>query len=69
MENLHGWIFTYNQYENNWMAVKRDDFPLLFSDIKNKNILKSNKIETLIEIINKTNGDISRLGKQLRNER
>ena len=51
------------------MAVKRDDFPLLFSDIKNKNILKSNKIETLIEIINKTNGDISRLGKQLRNER
>ena len=52
MENLHGWIFTYNQYESNWMAVKRDDFPLLFSDIKNKNILKSNKIETLIEIIN-----------------
>lgn len=51
MEKIHGYVFTYNDYTKRWYAVKREDYSLLFSDIKNKKVIKSDKIETLIEVI------------------
>lgn len=59
MDKIHGWIFTYNQYTKKWYAVRRDDYHALFSEL-NKAI-SSNKIETLIEIIIKTEGNTDKL--------
>lgn len=51
MNKLHGYVFTYNDITKRWYATTRDNYPLLFSDIQNKKVLKSNRIETLIEMI------------------
>lgn len=59
-KNLHDWLFHYNIYTNKWEAVKRDNYSELFSGDKG-NVLKSSRIETLIELISKTNGDKAKL--------
>jgi hypothetical protein len=62
MENsLYDWIFRYNSYTNNWCATQRDNYHDLFSDVDSDEVLKSSSIETLIEIINKINGDINNI--------
>ena len=55
--NTHNWIFHKNHYTGNYHAVKSEDYFLLKNDISNPKVLSSSKIETLEEIINKTNGD------------
>lgn len=55
MENLHGWLFTYNSYTKTWIACLRDDYFKLFTD--SKDLLKSSSIEVLQDLIIKTNGD------------
>ncbi len=52
--NLYGWLFTYNPYQNKWSCAKRDNYADMFSDRKSKQVYSSTKIETLIEIITKT---------------
>ncbi len=67
-ENLYGWLLTYNPYTDKWLAAKRDDYLDLFSNVeKNENILRSNSIDTLIEVIMKTNGDKKAIDKLLKN--
>lgn len=51
MEKLDGWLFTYNPHIKQWMATTRDNKDLLFSDHKNKAVLRSYSINTLIDII------------------
>jgi hypothetical protein len=62
-ENLYGWVFMYNPYKEQWMAATRDNYFLLTSDSDNKAVLKSSRIETLVELIAKTNGKESELRK------
>ena len=50
-EALLDWIFNYNPYDQTWRACKREDYLLLFSNPKRDEILKSSKIETLIDVI------------------
>jgi hypothetical protein len=62
MENsLYDWIFRYNSYTNNWCAANRNDYNDLFSNVNSDRVLKSSSIETLVEIINKINGDINNI--------
>lgn len=52
MNNLYNYIFWFNPYEDMWYAVPRDQYTLYFSDRrKDKGVLKSTKIDTLIYII------------------
>jgi hypothetical protein len=59
--SLYDWVFRYNSYTNNWCATNRDNYNLLFSNTNSDKILKSSSIETLIEIINKIDGDITKI--------
>ena len=52
-EQLNQYIFNYNSHSDEWRAVKRDNYLELFSNNDSKNILKSKKIEVLIEYITK----------------
>lgn len=57
MEHLYDWVFNYNPYRKEWRAVKRDNYHLMFSNGNYRDVLKSSDINTLFEIISKTNGD------------
>jgi len=63
MQNEHqiSYIYSFNPYENVWRACKREHYLELFSNNDSKNVLKSSKIDTLVDIINKTNGDLTKL--------
>lgn len=58
MEKLHGWVFTYNSVAQKWEAVTRDNYFDLFNGGSK---LSSSSIETLIEIIIKTEGNQEKL--------
>lgn len=67
MKKLEGWVFVYNTYTNKWMASKRDNYYDLFSNISSDKVLKSSNINTLIEIIIKTQGEKTKIKKLLAN--
>ncbi len=55
------WLYHFSPYEGIWKACKREHYLELFSNNNSKNVLKSSKIDTLVEIVNKTNGDLTKL--------
>lgn len=63
---LHNWVFHYNHYTDLWNAVRREDYTLLFSNLKSDKVLKSKHIETLVELICLTDGKESKLNKILK---
>ena len=65
IDNLHNFIFHYNSITKNWEAVNRDDYHLLFSDNGNDKVLKSKSIDTLRELIIRTNGDQDKINELL----
>lgn len=56
MKSIVGWVFTYNDFTKNWQAARREDAKLLFNDINNPLVIKSKDINTLIEILIRTDG-------------
>lgn len=68
MENLYNWVFNYNPYTKLWNATKREYYALLFSATsKNSNlVLKSKDINTLIELITKTDGESNKIKKLIK---
>lgn len=58
MEKLHGWVFTYNSVAQKWEAVTRDNYFDLFNGGPK---LSSSSIETLTELIIKTEGNQEKL--------
>lgn len=65
MTNLHDWLFHYNIYIKKWEATKRDNYRALFCG--GDNIFRSSNIDTLIELIRKTNGEKKKIKKLLKN--
>lgn len=61
-QHLHDWVFHYNTYTGNWDATTRSNYNALFNG-KNSEVLSSKDIWTLIEIINRTNGDKTKIQK------
>lgn len=60
MTNVYDYFFHFNPYQNLWVAFRRDDLHG-YGTGKCKTCIKSTSIKTLIEIINKTKGDTSKL--------
>ncbi len=52
-EFLLNWIFNFNPNTQEWRACKRDNYLELFSNNGSVHILKSKKIDTLVEFITK----------------
>lgn len=53
-QNLYGYIFWYNPYENLWYAIERDSYLVFFNGNRKEAIYyKSEDINTLSEILTK----------------
>lgn len=52
-KDLHDWIFHYNIYTENWEAAKREHYVYLFSGSKPEYVIKSKRVEVLVQLINK----------------
>lgn len=65
MKNLHNWVFNFNTYTNLWGATTRENYQALFNDRK-QGVVQSKSINTLIELIGKTNGDNLKIEKLLK---
>ena len=65
-DNLYDWLFHYNHYTNMWNAFKRDDLNKYFNG-KLEIALSSKKHSTLVDIIEKTGGDETKIKKLLKN--
>ena len=55
-EHLHNWVFNYNPYAEKWAAIPRDMYNEYWNNSEAPNIIRSSSIETLLEILNKTEG-------------
>ena len=65
MTCVHDWLFHYNDYTGNWEAAKRENYTDLFSNRK-ENVLSSGNLNTLVELIEKTDGDAEKIKKLLK---
>lgn len=53
---LQDWVFHYNDYTKAWAAIPRDLYNEYWSDYSHPKILRSKRVETLIELIHKSKG-------------
>ena len=65
-EVLNDWIFHYCPYSKKWKSSTRENMKDLFNNVDSKNVIKSSKIETLVELINVTDGNISKMNKLIK---
>lgn len=61
--HLYDWVFHFNTYTQKWDATTRDNYNLLFNDRKSGKVLSSSELWTLVEIINRTNGNPDKIEK------
>ena len=66
MNKVSGWMFTYNEFTKNWQAATRENVKMLFNDVMNSRVLKSTSLDTLIDIIRRTDGDPTKLKKLIK---
>ena len=62
LDYLHDWVFHFNTYEQEWAAIPRDKYNEYWSDRDVEGIIRSNILDTLLEMLHKTKGDISKIG-------
>ena len=69
-ENLYGWVLAFNPYTELWNAARREDYTLLYTATSKKSdkILRSKDVQTLIELIIKTNGESVKINKLVKNQ-
>lgn len=63
MSTLNEWIFHFNPHRKVWEAATRSNYNQIFSG--GEDVLRSSKIETLVEIVNKTDGDKDKIEELL----
>jgi len=63
-KNLHGWVIIYNQYTDTFYAAKRENYASLTNG--GPGVLKSKEINTLFELIDRTDGDEKKINKLLK---
>lgn len=56
---LYGYVFHFSNYTGLWNAIPRDQYNQYWDNSKTDGVLRSKSIETLVEIIQKTNGSKS----------
>mgnify|MGYP000113704912 CR=1 FL=1 len=62
MENLYGWLFSFNPETGNWRDCTRDQYLDMFSKPETE-FLRSDNINHLIALIMKHKGDVETLNK------
>jgi len=62
-EMLYGYVFHFNPYTKIWAAIPRDIYNDYWNDANLEGVIRSSKIETLISILYKTDGDAEKIKK------
>lgn len=60
---LYNFVFHYNAHTKNWSAIPRELYNEYWSESNTPGILRSKSIDTLTEIIYKTEGDAKKISK------
>ncbi len=63
-DHVSDWLFNYNNITKTWRAVKRDDQAQMFNGGKGR--MESRSFDTLLELINRTNGNSVKLNKLIK---
>ncbi len=58
---ISDWIFNF--YEGSWRAAKREHYKDLFNDYSSPNVISSSKMETLLQLIEISGGDIDKINE------
>ena len=56
-KNLYNWVFHCNPYTKQWAAIPRELYNDYWSNYELEGIIRSSKFSTLLEIIQKTDGE------------
>ena len=56
-EAFYNWVFHFNPYTKQWAAIPRELYNDYWSNYELEGVIRSNKFSTLLEIIQKTDGD------------
>lgn len=65
-ENLYGWVFKFNPYTNLWSTTPDSNYFALANG-HNDQVISSKNINTLMSIVNKTNGDRNKIKELIKN--
>jgi hypothetical protein len=63
---LYDWVFHFNHYNNTWAAIPRDMYKQYWDNYNLPGIIRSSKIETLLELLHKSKGDIDLLNEMVK---
>lgn len=56
-ECFYNWVFHFNPYTNQWAAIPRDLYTSYWDNYELEGIIRSSKFSTLLEIIERTDGE------------
>jgi len=62
-EYLYDWVFHHNPYTNQWAAISRDIYTQYWDKYDLPGVIRSSKIETLLELLHKSKGDMDLLNE------
>jgi hypothetical protein len=62
---LYDWVFHHNGYTKSWAAIPRELYTQYWDKHDHPNILKSSKLETLLELLHKSKGDTDVINKMI----
>lgn len=63
MDRLYQWWFTYNPMTQVWCACHNEYKNAVYNDHTSPNVIRSKSIDTLIELIIRTDGNIEEMNK------
>ena len=63
---LYNWVFHFNSFANTWAAIPRDHYQEYWSDSAHPAIIRSREINTLIDILYKTNGERDKIDQLIK---
>lgn len=58
---LYNWVFHFNNHTGLWAAVHRSNYLEYWSQESHPAVIRSTRIDTLIELIQRTEGDAAKL--------
>ena len=56
---LNDWVFHFNPYANQWAAIPRDKYKEYWNNFKHHAVLRSKHLNTLIDLLHKSKGDMN----------
>lgn len=65
---LEDWVFHFNSFTNQWAAIPRDSYTEYWSDYKHPSVLRSKHLNTLLDLLHKTKGDVEVIDQLTRGE-